>query len=96
MPSGLSTSKKKSVTSAPERALSLLKAEMEHWRVALFGDRLHVIVNGDPEKEMRALGARLEQSGVRVLETRDQDYSLEDVFLVIVEKSQRAQKAAAA
>ena len=82
-------------TDAPERALSLLKAEMEHWRVALFGDRLHVIVDSDPEKETRRLSARLEQSGIRVLETRNQDYSLEDVFLVIVEKSQRAQKAAA-
>jgi ABC-2 type transport system ATP-binding protein len=83
-------------TSAPERALGLLKAEMEHWRVALFGDRLHVIVDGDPDEETRVLGARLEQSGIHVLETRDQDYSLEDVFLAIVEKSQRAQKAAAA
>jgi len=82
-------------TDAPERALSLLKAEMEHWRVALFGDRLHVIVDSDPEKETRRLSARLEQSGIRALETRNQDYSLEDVFLVIVEKSQRAQKAAA-
>ncbi len=80
----------------PERALTLLKAEMEHWRVALFGDRLHVIVDGDPELETRHISARLEQEAIRVLETRDQDYSLEDVFLVIVEKTQRAQKAAAA
>ena len=83
-------------TSAPERALTLLKSEMEHWRVALFGDRLHVIVDGDPETETRVLGARLKQSGIRVLETRHQDYSLEDVFLVIVEKSQRAHKVLAA
>jgi ABC-2 type transport system ATP-binding protein len=83
-------------TSAPERALGLLKAEMEHWRVALFGDRLHVIVDSDPERETRRLAARLQQSGIRVLDTRDQDYSLEDVFLAIVEKTQRAQKAAGA
>jgi len=83
-------------TSAPERALTLLKAELEHWRVALFGDRLHVIVDGDPENERRQISARLAQDGIRVLETRDQDYSLEDVFLVIVEKSQRAQKAGSA
>ena len=83
-------------TDKPERSLSLLKAEMEHWRVALFGDRLHVIVDGDPEQETRRLAARLEQESIKVLETRDQDYSLEDVFLVIVEKSQRAQKATAA
>jgi ABC-2 type transport system ATP-binding protein len=80
-------------TAAPERALSVLKAEMEHWRVALFGDRLHVIVDGDPDGEARRLAARLERESIRVLETHDQDYSLEDVFLVIVEKNQRAQKA---
>jgi len=82
-------------TSGPERALSILKAQMEHWRVALFGDRLHVIVDGDAEKEARRIAARLERESIRVLETRDQDYSLEDVFLVIVEKNQRGQKVAA-
>jgi ABC-2 type transport system ATP-binding protein len=81
-------------TAAPERALSVLKAEMEHWRVALFGDRLHVIVDGDPAHEIRRLAARLRQESIEVLETRDQDCSLEDVFLAIVEKTQRAQKGA--
>jgi drug efflux transport system ATP-binding protein len=83
-------------TRAPERALSVLKGEMDHWRVALFGDRLHVIVDGDPERETRKITARLAQESIDVLETRDQDYSLEDVFLVIVEKNHRAQKAVAA
>jgi ABC-2 type transport system ATP-binding protein len=69
---------------------------MEHWRVSLFGDRLHVIVDGNPADETRKLTARLASAQIRVLEARDQDYSLEDVFLVIVEKTQRAQKAAAA
>ena len=83
-------------TAAPERALSVLKAEMEPWRVALFGDRLHVIVDGDAEQETRRLTARFEQESIRVLETRDLDYSLEDVFLAIVEKNHRAQRTAAA
>jgi ABC-2 type transport system ATP-binding protein len=68
---------------------------MDHWRVALFGDRLHVIVDGDAEAEARRLGARLERESIRVLATRDQDYSLEDVFLVIVERNQRGQAKAA-
>ena len=36
------------------------------------------------------------REGIRVLEAREQDYSLEDVFLAIVEKSRRAEDRAAA
>src|SRR5262249_54050726 len=75
------------LTDNPQRALSLLKGEMEHWRVSLFGERLHVVVDGDSIAEARRLMARLEQAGIRVLETIPRDYSLEDVFLAIVEKN---------
>ncbi len=77
-------------TDHPQRALGVLKAEMEHWRVSLFGERLHVIVDGDAEAEARRLAARLDREAVRVLETAVRDYSLEDVFLAIVEKNQGA------
>jgi len=77
-------------THQPQRAATTLKAEMEPWRVSLFGDRLHVIVEGEAAAAARGLATRLEQEGLRVLEATEQDYSLEDVFLVIVEKSQRA------
>jgi ABC-2 type transport system ATP-binding protein len=70
----------------PIRAVALLKTEMEPWRVSLFGDRFHVIVDGDAATAARALTARLGRDGVRVLDVREQDYSLEDVFLVIAEK----------
>jgi len=46
--------------------------------------------------EGESLGARLEREGIRVIEARDQDYSLEDVFLLVVEKSQREQRRAVA
>jgi ABC-2 type transport system ATP-binding protein len=74
----------------PQRAVTVLKAEMEHWRVALFGDRLHVIVDGDAQTAARQLAIHLEREGIRVLEVSEQDYSLEDVFLVIVEKNRQA------
>ena len=77
-------------------AVAVLKTEMEHWRVSLFGDRLHVIVDGDAAAEARRIGARLEREGIHVIEARDQDYSLEDVFLLVVEKSQREQRRAVA
>ena len=77
------------LTDQPQRALGVLKAEMEHWRVSLFGERLHVIVDGDAEAAARQLAARLEREAVRVLEAVPRDYSLEDVFLAIVERNQR-------
>jgi ABC-2 type transport system ATP-binding protein len=76
------------------RAVALLKSAMEPWRVSLFGDRIHVIVDDDPASAARALTARLTAGGVRVLDTREQDYSLEDVFLVIAEKGAAAGGAA--
>jgi ABC-2 type transport system ATP-binding protein len=75
---------------APQRAVALLKRELEPWRVSLFGDRLHVIVDGDAGAALRALTASLAREGVRVLEARDEDYSLEDVFLVIAERAAAA------
>jgi len=70
----------------PPRAIGLLEAEMEPWRVSLFGDRIHAIVDGDPAAAAGRLRARLEREAIRVLEVSEQDYSLEDVFIVIVQK----------
>jgi ABC-2 type transport system ATP-binding protein len=79
----------------PVRAMSLLRSELERWRVSLFGERIHVIVDGDATEEARRLGARLERASIRMLGVTEQDYSLEDVFILIVERS-RAEGAAAA
>ena len=75
----------------PSRALALLRGELDHWRVSLFGDRIHVIVDGDATDAARRLRARLEGASIRVLGVTDQDYSLEDVFILIVERSQRGE-----
>jgi ABC-2 type transport system ATP-binding protein len=80
----------------PQRAVAVLKAEMDSWRVSLFGDRLHVIVDGDAEAAGREVAARLGREGIRVLEVTDQDYSLEDVFLVIAARGAGAAAPAAA
>jgi ABC-2 type transport system ATP-binding protein len=70
----------------PLRAVAVLKQEFEPWRVSLFGDRFHVIVDDDPARATERIAARLARDGIRLLEVVDQDYSLEDVFLAIVEK----------
>jgi ABC-2 type transport system ATP-binding protein len=69
-----------------QRAVALLKREMEPWRVSLFGDRFHVIVDGDAQAAARELTATLARDGIRVIEAREAGYSLEDVFLVIAER----------
>ena len=66
--------------------MTLLKAELEPWRVSLFGERIHVIVEGDAEAARDRLEARLGHEGIRVLGATEQDYTLEDVFLAIAEK----------
>jgi drug efflux transport system ATP-binding protein len=72
------------------RAVAALKREMEPWRVSLFGDRLHVIVEGDVALATHQLQDRLARAGIRVLEMTEQAYSLEDVFLIIAERGARA------
>src|SRR6266540_1156817 len=53
-----------------QRAADLLKSEMERWRVSLFGDRLHVITDEDPESGMRATAEELEANGIHVRQAR--------------------------
>jgi len=80
------------VIDAPQRANNLLKAEMENWRVSLFGDRLHVIVDADAAAQIRNLTGKLTSAGIHVAGAREQPYSLEDVFIAMVEKMRREGK----
>jgi ABC-2 type transport system ATP-binding protein len=75
------------VTDRPQRAADLLKETLERWRVSLFGDRLHVIVDEDAETGARNITDRLGAAGIQVLDAREESYSLEDVFIAVVEKA---------
>jgi ABC-2 type transport system ATP-binding protein len=79
----------------PQRAADVLKSETERWRVSLFGTRLHVITDDDIEAGRAATVRDLEAKGVRVLDVREQRFSIEDVFISVVEKA-RAQRPATA
>jgi ABC-2 type transport system ATP-binding protein len=71
----------------PQCAADLLKSETQHWRVALFGNRLHVITDGDVDAGIRENTQRLAAGGVQVLEAREGRFSLEDVFISVVEQA---------
>ena len=77
------------ITSEPQRAANLLKAEMERWRVSLFGERLHVITDEDAASGISHITTRLAREGIRVLKAYEEPYSLEDVFIVVVERARK-------
>jgi len=83
------------IVDQPQRAADLLKSKTERWRVSLFGDRLHVITDEDVEKSKRATIEKLTQAGIQVRDVREERYSLEDVFIVVVEKARQEGKVAA-
>src|SRR5713226_7177924 len=82
------------ITDAPQRANNLLKSQMDRWRVSLFGDRLHVIVDEDAEPGIRRLTEKLASEGISVSKAREQSYSLEDVFIAVVAKLRKGGKSA--
>ena len=97
-PSGLKAEQKghliELITDAPQRADTLMKGVMERWRVSLFGDRLHVIVDEDAPTAIRSLTERLKSNGIHVSRANEQPYSLEDVFIAVVEKMRQEGKSA--
>jgi ABC-2 type transport system ATP-binding protein len=80
------------IVDQPQKASDLLREQEERWRVSLFGDRLHVITDLDFEAGKADISARLNAGGVKVLEACEETFSLEDVFIVVVEKARKLGK----
>jgi drug efflux transport system ATP-binding protein len=80
----------------PQRAADLLKTQTEPWRVALFGTRLHVITDEEAESGTRTITKKLEANDIQVLSAREERFSMEDVFISVVEKARRQGKVAVA
>ena len=80
------------VVDQPQRAADLLKSNTERWRVSLFGDRLHVITEEAPARGIEETTKRLAESGLHVISARQGRFSLEDVFIAIVEQARRQGK----
>ncbi|HVA33356.1 MAG TPA: ATP-binding cassette domain-containing protein, partial [Candidatus Baltobacteraceae bacterium] len=70
----------------PRKAVAVLQRGRERWRVSLFGDRLHVVADGDADEAIRSLTELLESNGCGVAGARRTQFSLEDVFIGAVER----------
>jgi len=53
------------ITNQPQKAADLLKHDRESWRVSLFGDRVHVIVDEEVENGIRNLREQLHAAGIQ-------------------------------
>ena len=80
------------VVDQPQKAADVLKKSMDRWRVSLFGDRLHLITDDDADAAKRNTTQKLNAEGVKVLSSREENYSLEDVFISVVEKARLSGK----
>jgi ABC-2 type transport system ATP-binding protein len=82
------------ITDQPQRAADILKKGTDNWRVAVFGNRLHVITEESAEEGEKKTSQELEAGGVHVISVREGRFSLEDVFISIVEQARREGKVA--
>src|SRR5437879_1007663 len=67
----------------PDRALAVLKKKFGASRVSLFGDRLHLVIDNDGQK--RDAAAVLREASVRIIAEKPVAFSLEDVFISLIE-----------
>jgi len=82
------------VVDQPQKAADVLKQQGDRWRVSLFGDRLHIITDDDSASGIRSTTEKLKANGVSVLSAREGSFSLEDVFITVVEKARLSGKVA--
>jgi ABC-2 type transport system ATP-binding protein len=69
-----------------QQASDVLKSHLDSWRVAIFGDRLHVVLD-QPDTEIPQLQAVLATARIEVRSIRPVPFSLEDAFISVVQRT---------
>lgn len=69
-------------------ASKILKQHFEPWRISIFADSLHVVID-HPEQEINQLTQLLEANQITINSLRPIPFSLEDSFIGIVQRSQK-------
>lgn len=75
------------VTSPAQAGSDLLKAHLEPWRVSIFGDRLHVVLD-QPEQDIPQVKSILQDQRLKIHSLEPVAFSLEDAFIGIVQRAQ--------
>lgn len=72
-----------------QAAYELLRQNLESWRVSVFADSLHIVVD-DPNSELPRIVDLAKGAGIEVTEARPLPFSLEDSFISIVKRASSA------
>lgn len=70
-----------------QQAANLLKTFWEPWRVSIFGDRLHVVLD-NPNVELPQVRSHLEANQIQLYSDRPVPFSLEDAFIGTVQRTE--------
>ena len=71
-----------------QKASDLLKEKFAPWRVSIFGSRLHTILE-DPRTQIFQIQTLLQQAQIKIENQRQIEFSLEDVFISVVDKARQ-------
>ncbi|MEH2314846.1 MAG: ATP-binding cassette domain-containing protein [Nostoc sp.] len=75
------------VTDKTQDASNLLKTELAPWRVSIFGDRLHLVLD-HPDSDIPHIRSILQTQQINIRSLRPIPFSLEDAFIGIVQRTQ--------
>jgi ABC-2 type transport system ATP-binding protein len=75
------------VTDKTQNASNLLKTQLALWRVSIFGDRLHLVLD-NPDSEIPHICSILQTEGINIYSLRHIPFSLEDSFIGIVQRAE--------
>lgn len=75
------------VTDQTQNASNLLKSKIDSWRVSIFGDRLHLVLD-HPDGEIPQVRSVLDDAGIKIESLRSIPFSLEDAFIGIVQRAE--------
>lgn len=73
----------------PQAASDLLKTQLDSWRVSIFGDRLHIVLD-NPQAEIEQVRRLLQEASLEIDDLRPVPFSLEDCFIGIVQRAQES------
>ncbi len=69
-----------------QQASDVLKTQLEGWRVSIFGDRLHVVLD-DPDHDIPIVQTILANAQIQIQSLRPVPFSLEDAFISVVQRT---------
>lgn len=70
-----------------QRSSDLLKEKLAHWRVSIFGDRLHLVLD-NPAQDLNFVQQTLQQEGIEIYSQRTIPFTLEDSFIGTVQRAE--------